>query len=182
MTGQADCPHSNFFEAEDYYVCRVCGKRLAPAGSTRITDKNGTRWVKYTPRPRRKPARAVRFAEVAVGDELVCVRGASEVRLDQMTRYVVTDLWFDPVAGERDETAGMMVAIKQMRNGQSVGSKWPHTRRGLAMQGFHYAAEYLNRREQTEQTVVGALDAIRSRTFAELQAAEEGGKDRRGRA
>lgn len=167
MTGQADCPHSNFFEAEEHYVCRICGKRLAPAGSTRITDKNGTRWVMYAPRPRRKPGRAVRFAAVAVGDELVCVRGASEIQLNQMTRFVVTDLWFDPVAGERDETAGMMVAIRQMRDGHPVGSKWPHTRRGLAMQGFHYATEYLARREQTEQAVTGALNAIRSKTFIE---------------
>lgn len=158
MTGQADCPHRSLFPAEGFHVCRICGKRVAPIGYTKIVDSSGTRWVKHEPRKRRKPGRALRFAEIKVGDELVCVH---EAYVPSRDRFVVTDLWFDPVAGERDETAGQMVAIRWMRDGQPVGTKRPHTRRGLAMQGYHYAKDYLSKRAETERSVADAIDAIR---------------------
>jgi hypothetical protein len=105
---------------------------------TWITDGNNTRWVAIPPRKRRKSPRAVRFAEIKVGDQLM-----QEYRLDgvQVWYYVVTDLWFDPVAGQDDETAGRMVAIRSIcpRTGEPRHRKEPHTLRGLASQGFRYA-------------------------------------------
>jgi hypothetical protein len=107
---------------------------------TIIRDDNGTRWVELPPRRRRKPSRAVRFAEVKVGDQLVRGLGVWDGRLN-VWYYIVTDLWFDPVAGQDDETAGRMVAVRSIcpRTGEPRRHKEPHTLRGLASQGFRYA-------------------------------------------
>jgi len=106
---------------------------------TWITDNTGTYWHEIPPRKRRKPARALRFAEIKVGDQLVLKPSKSWHR--KIPQYfVVTDLWFDPVAGQRDEVSGHMVAIRVIRHdGEVHGSKRPHTRRGLASQQYHYA-------------------------------------------
>lgn len=164
MTGPADCVHQDFFAIDDDYVCRLCGKRLAPVGFTRVTTATGTRWVKYAPRKRRKPGRALRFANIAIGAELVCVHwhANDQVTPETMPRYVVTDLWFDPVAGERDPIAGQMVAIRTLRDGQPIGSKCPHTRRGLAMQGYHYAEDYLARWRATSADVAQQIERARA--------------------
>lgn len=107
---------------------------------TWITDNTGRRWVPHTPRLRRKPGRALRFAEIKVGDQLKCEPGADYFGRHLAVFYVVTDLWFDPVAGERDETSGRMVAIRRIDQfGEVVGRKRAHTLRGLASNGFHYA-------------------------------------------
>lgn len=54
--------------------------------------------------------------------------------------YIVTDLWFDPVAGQENRVAGEMVAITRINeNGTVAPRKESHTKRGLASQGFHYA-------------------------------------------
>jgi hypothetical protein len=53
--------------------------------------------------------------------------------------YIVTDLWFDPVAGQDDPIAGEMVAISHINEAGIWRRKQPHTKRGLASQGFHYA-------------------------------------------
>lgn len=54
--------------------------------------------------------------------------------------YVVTDLWFDPVAGQDDETAGRMVGLRQIgADGEPSGRKSATTLRGLASQQYHYA-------------------------------------------
>lgn len=101
----------------------------------------------------RKPARALRFAEIKVGDQLM-VRYATKFQqgdgkggwIDKtdplkVWYYVVTDLFFDPVAGEHDDLAGRMVAIKRLdpRTGKPCQAKRSHTLRGLASNGYHYA-------------------------------------------
>lgn len=109
---------------------------------TIIRDGEGTRWIEIPPRKRRKPARALRFAEIKVGDQLMrtwenMLHGSAIL----VWYYRVSDLWFDPVAGQYDDTAGRMVAIQLIspRTGEANGRKEPHTVRGLASQGFRYA-------------------------------------------
>lgn len=46
MTGQADCPHNDYFEALGHYVCR-CGERLAPIGYTRVVTSDGAYWMRF---------------------------------------------------------------------------------------------------------------------------------------
>lgn len=108
---------------------------------TLIHDGNGTRWVEIPPRKRRKSPRALRFAEIAVGDQLMRTWPGFLDQGISVWYYVVTDLWFDPVAGQSDETAGRMVAIQRLdpRTGEPNYRKEPHTIRGLASQGFRYA-------------------------------------------
>lgn len=106
---------------------------------TWVTDNTGTRWIEYEPRKRRTSPRAVRFSDLKVGDQLMRLRKDWDDRM-RAAYYIVTDLWFDPVAGQRDETAGRMVAIRSLDdNGLERKRKEPHTLRGLASQGFHYA-------------------------------------------
>lgn len=107
---------------------------------TWIVDSSGTRWVDDRPPKRRKSPRAIRFAEIKVGDQLMrrwtFLPGGTDVWY-----YLVTDLWFDPVAGQKNETAGRMVAVRWLnpRTGEPDNRKQAHTIRGLASQGFHYA-------------------------------------------
>lgn len=104
---------------------------------TWITDDNGTRWVELPERKSRKSPRALRFADLKVGDQLFWTRYHWP---DSAGYYLVTDLWFDPVAGQDDETAGRMVAIVRLgHDGEPRGHKERHTLRGLASQGFQYA-------------------------------------------
>jgi hypothetical protein len=123
---------------------------------TLITDGNGTRWVETPVRKRRKPARALRFAELKVGDQLC--RDWNNVLVAGKARwfYLVTDLWFDPVAGQDDETAGRMVAIAHInpRNGETR-RKESHTLRGLASQGFHYSG--IDFVEHTKAKIAGMI-------------------------
>jgi hypothetical protein len=107
---------------------------------TWIIDGSGTQWVEVPLRKRRKSPRAVRFAEIKVGDQLMRKWTAYDARID-VWYYVVTDLWFDPVAGQKDETAGRMVAIRSIdpQTGEPRLRKEPHTIRGLASQGFMYS-------------------------------------------
>lgn len=119
-----------------------------------ITDNTGTRWVDTPPRKRRKPARALRFGEIKVGDQLMRVyttkgwRGGKDdmngpaIELSKDTwYYIVTDLWFDPVAGQRDPEAGNMVGIQHLDRvtAKPIGRKEARSRRGLASNGFTYA-------------------------------------------
>lgn len=107
---------------------------------TLIRDGRGTRWVEIPQRPRRGPARAVRFADIKVGDQVMRRWADCFGNGGRVWYYVVSDLWFDPVAGQKDDTAGRMVAIQHVnpRDGD-LGRKEGHTLRGLASQGFHYA-------------------------------------------
>lgn len=128
-------------------------------------------WVVYPPRKRRKSPRAVRFADIKVGDQLVRYYPVKECRTNadgervvvtvsqQTWHYLVTDLWFDPVAGQDNHVAGEKVAIAQIKSdGQVLQRKEPHTKRGLASQGFHYAGRdfiALARQRLDAENVVG---------------------------
>jgi hypothetical protein len=138
---------------------------------TRITDDTGTRWVDDQPRKRRKSPRALRFANIKVGDQLMKTTvakgwrggrvkpGDPPTELSRHTRYfLVTDLWFDPVAGQTNHVAGEMVAIAQIRSDGSIADrKEPHTKRGLASQGFHPAdrdyIDFTKKRLEAENVV-----------------------------
>ena len=107
---------------------------------TWITDNTGRRWVDVPERKRRKPGRALRFADLKVGDQLR--RDYAHILASGRTvrwYYLVTDLWFDPVAGQDDEVAGRMVGIAHIDGRGDTNRKETHTLRGLASQGFHYA-------------------------------------------
>jgi hypothetical protein len=108
---------------------------------TWITGNTGTCWVEPEPRKRRPPGRAVRFAAVKVGDQLARTWPHYLNAGVTVWHYIVTDLWFDPVAGQKDETAGRLVAIQRIdwRTGDPVDRKEGHSLRGLASQGFRYA-------------------------------------------
>jgi hypothetical protein len=99
-------------------------------------------WVRLPERKRRKPSRAVRFANLRVGDQLMHRWAHYSGEGSQVHYFVVTDLWFDPVAGQFDETAGRMVALQMIDPHTGCARhehKRSHTLRGLASQGMHYA-------------------------------------------
>ncbi len=79
------------------------------------------------------------WEEVNVGDQLMQTPKAWYHR--KIPHYfIVTDLWFDPVAGQDDETAGRMVAIREIGpDGDPRGRKTGTTVRGLASQQYQYA-------------------------------------------
>jgi hypothetical protein len=105
---------------------------------TWIVDQFGRRWVEPVPRKRRAPGRALRFAELKVGDQIMApTRWATQ---NSVIYYIVTDLWFDPVCGQLDETSGLMVAIRRLgQDGEPCARKERHTLRGLAQNGYHYS-------------------------------------------
>lgn len=123
---------------------------------TWIHDGDGKvppRWVEIpTPKPRKSP-RALRFAALAVGDQIMKAwtskgwRGgvddmkAPAIELSKnVWYYLVTDMWFDPVAGQENAVAGQMVAIVRVdHDGWPFSRKEHHTLRGLASEGFQYA-------------------------------------------
>ena len=113
---------------------------------TWVTDNNGTNWVETPVRKRRKSPRAIRFVNIKVGDQLMMIhvskwtRAGKKESSQSVSYYAVTDLWFDPVKGQKNHVAGEMVAIARIgRDGSISDWKEPHTKRGLASQGFHYA-------------------------------------------
>ena len=135
---------------------------------TWITGGNGPRWIEMYVRKKRKSPRAVRFASIKVGDQVMKTwtekgwRGGDDTRgparefSQAIWYYIVTDLWFDPVAGQDNHVAGEMVAIARIKPDGGIHShKEPHTKRGLASQGFHYAdRDYLADRK----TVLAAVE------------------------
>ncbi|MEV5031625.1 hypothetical protein MRBLMC3_000808 [Sphingobium sp. LMC3-1-1.1] len=123
---------------------------------TWIVDENGRRWVEPQARVKRKRGRG-RFADVKVGDQLMCrviSRWDSPIRDDLAANdagwqrherdhgfqyAIVTDLWFDPVAGQDDPLKGEMVGIQILHQGRPRGGKRAHTIRGLASNKWQYA-------------------------------------------
>ena len=91
-------------------------------------------------RKRRASPQARRFAAIRVGDQLQRAHKTYDDKV-AVWYYVVSDLWFDPVAGQDDDTAGRMVAIQMIDppTGNPMSKKDGHTVRGLASQGFQYA-------------------------------------------
>jgi hypothetical protein len=108
---------------------------------TWITDKDGTRWVAITSqRKSRRPGRALKFGNVAVGDQLmVTSHDAWRNGRPHTVYYIVTDLWFDPVKGQEDAVAGQMVGYSQIANNGVLTHKSATTVRGLASQQFQVA-------------------------------------------
>lgn len=53
--------------------------------------------------------------------------------------FVVTDMWFDPVAGQDDPLKGSMIGYAQINDQGGIGKKRPILIRGLASQGYEYA-------------------------------------------
>jgi hypothetical protein len=97
-------------------------------------------WVDITrnKKPRKLP-RALRFANIKVGDQLMQKPTGHWYRKLPLY-YIVTDIWFDPVAGQNDPIAGTMVAIRQIgEDGEPRARKRGYPIRGLASQQFHYA-------------------------------------------
>jgi hypothetical protein len=110
---------------------------------TYITDSTGTRWVDVPPRKRRKASTGGRFSTIEVGDHLemrrtiTMSRGGQEIKRQGLGYAVVTDLWFDPVAGQEVPWKGQMVAIRPLYAGRSEASKQAYSRHALASVGYH---------------------------------------------
>jgi hypothetical protein len=135
--------------------------RYRQPGWTVIHDSEGTRFVRWEePKKKRRPARALRFPDLKVGDGLI-MRGkahsvmyAEPLRLAGMPapanddmreivrsrRYVTlalcTDRWQDPVYGQLDPIAGDMVGLRWITNNGMTGSKLGYPIRALAKQGY----------------------------------------------
>lgn len=133
-----------------------------------IDDTHGRRWVETPPRKRRASPKGRRFAEIKVGDWL---EGGPWSGLDHNGRkyarqfYLVTDHWFDPVAGEEDAEKGMLFAVARLKGlDRATGEprferKATHTRFGLASQRYQYS------------TVADPLGVLRA-TFEAVQSGE----------
>lgn len=104
---------------------------------TWITDENGRRWVPHVPRKARKPAQPRRFANLKVGDQIM-QKGTGFINgRPYKVYYVVTDIWFDPVRGQRDPVAGTMVGYCVLKeDGTPWQRKLSMPIRGLASQRF----------------------------------------------
>jgi hypothetical protein len=106
---------------------------------TWIVDDNGTRWVDVTRhRKTRKSPRAIKFAALKVGDQIMQKPRPGFYR-GIATYYVVTDIWFDPVAGQDNEAAGTMVGFAQVKSDGTLSRKRSTPIRGLASQQYDYA-------------------------------------------
>jgi len=124
---------------------------------TWIVDGTGRHWVDEKPRVKRKRGRG-RFADVKVGDQLMqrvigrwdqfpkpadgVANDPAPIRHERDYGWcyaVVTDIWFDPVAGQDDPIKGEMIAIQVLRQGLPLGGKRAHTVRGLASNQWQYA-------------------------------------------
>lgn len=135
---------------------------------TWITDGTGTYWVEPPLKVRRRAPRALRFADLRPGAILIHRSKSVMTHFEERDRFqakgrdlpfanddakevttvtptvglaLCTDRWFDPVAGQEDRLKGEMAGIRMISNHGLVGSKWPHTLRGLASQGYHWASD-----------------------------------------
>lgn len=105
---------------------------------TWITDNTGTRWVPVPEKKRRKPGQPRRFANINVGDQIMLKPNKSWYR-GIPTYFLVTDLWFDPVAGQDDPVKGQMVGFAQIKPDGELAGKCSTPIRGLASQQYEYA-------------------------------------------
>ena len=111
---------------------------------TWITDDTGSRWVVSPPRKKRKSPRALKFADIKVGDQIMLKPNNAWYRKIPLY-YVVTDIWFDPVAGQNDQLKGQMIGYAQISSDGSLTKKSSTPIRGLASQQFDYAdIDYLS--------------------------------------
>lgn len=132
--------------------------RYGQKGWTLNNPGNGRQpyFVKAPARKRRAPARALRFGTLEAGAVLI-QRGVAKwdehvdhpfpVANEDLRRVekrwlglaIVTDRWFDPVAGEDDPLKGQMAGLRRVNQYGLSGGKTAHTLRGLASQGYRYA-------------------------------------------
>lgn len=105
---------------------------------TLIIDDSGSRWVQSPIKKRRKPARALKFGGVRVGDQLMRKPRGDWLR-PFVEYFVVTDRWFDPVKGQEDPIKGEMVGLARISASGALSAKEATTVRGLASQQFDYA-------------------------------------------
>lgn len=160
--------------------------RYGKAGWTLIHPADGGQpyFHKVVGRKRRAKPRALRFAALKQGDVLI-YRGkavseryvppadgftpANENRLTEVRLYAgfafVEHRWFDPCAGHEDRWAGEMAGVCLVNHNGKVASPTPHTLRGLAMQGYHFASP-----EQADR--VRAFIAERAELIAAFAAGE----------
>lgn len=134
--------------------------RYGQPGWTVVHDQEGTRFVQVEPKPKRRPARALRFPDLKVGDGLILKGKSHSVRYEQplrlaglppvanddmreivsTRRYVTlalcTDRWFDPVLGQTDPIKGDMVGLRWITGNGMTGTKISYPIRGLAPQGY----------------------------------------------
>lgn len=132
--------------------------RYGRPGWTVVHDDQGSRFVRVPKRKRRKAPRALRFAEVKVGDVLIhrskhkvskaikrpvpVANDEDDYRLEVSQHaafWVVEHRWFDPCQGQHDRLKGEMVGVCPVNAMGKGPTAYPHTLRGLAMQGFDYA-------------------------------------------
>ncbi len=125
---------------------------------TWIVDHGGTRWVDVTStKKKRKSPRALKFAALKVGDQIM-QKPRPGFHRGIPAYYVVTDIWFDPVAGQDDETAGRMVGFAQVKADGTLWRKRSTTIRGLASQQYDYADTDYVGLAQARATAMGAPD------------------------
>lgn len=97
------------------------------------------KWIDVTrQKPQRRSPRALRFANLKVGDQIMRKPQDGWYRKIP-TYFVVTDLWYDPVEGQDDPLRGRMVGYAQIGQDGRIGRKQSTTIRGLASQQFVYA-------------------------------------------
>lgn len=88
-----------------------------------------------------------RFDDLKVGDQLMCDdmlpavdRNGKFSNKPHRRYYLVTDLWFDPVRGQKRASSGRMAGVVWLDlRGEPIGDKRAHSLRGLASQKFYYA-------------------------------------------
>lgn len=132
--------------------------RYGQPGWTLIYPLNGGTpyFVKQGPRKQRASPRALRFANLRVGDVLMRKVHWTETRaapgqtimpvansnhieeIKTAQGFAICEhRWTDPVRGEHDPVAGQLVAVRWITARGLAPSLTPHTIRGLASQGYH---------------------------------------------
>lgn len=153
--------------------------RYGAKGWTLIWPTQGQPYfVKVAPKKRRARPRALRFADLKAGDVLVHRQKAVTVKrpreadlvaaneIEEVNRFasfcIVEHRWFDPCAGHDDRWAGEMAGVCSINHNGKVPTPYPHTLRGLAMQGFHYAtaeqAERVRAFIEERELLIAAFD------------------------
>jgi hypothetical protein len=108
-------------------------------------------------RKRRRPPRALRFADLEVGTVLIhrskwkslhydkpFVEAIANDNTREQTNIgwsfaIVEDRWFDPCQGQFDRLKGEMVGVREVGPNGLWKTKFAHTLRGLASNGYDYA-------------------------------------------
>jgi hypothetical protein len=134
-----------------------------------VYDERRRRWVEPRVAKQVSVRGRGRFSNVSVGDQIMRSNvSRRELRLQRkedgiatpgerqkcFEYAIVTDIWFDPVAGQHDRLKGEMVAIQPLLDGRAHGAKRAHTVRGLATNKWQYA----KRAKAASWEIVGDTD------------------------